>query len=374
LLYLARREKGEKVDTITVALRNRWFTEKEQVLVESGILKATLFRYGSGVHAVELANEHGHIIVLPYLGQQIWNAFFHGRYLNMKTMYHQPKHTDFFLNTYGCFLMHCGPLRMGCPGPEDDHPLHGDLPVADYDEAALVIGEDEQGKYMGVTGLFDYNRAFGEKYQARPLVKIHEGSSLVDIHMEIENRSHYPMELMYMSHVNFRPVEYGRIVQSVDWTKECMKVRTVIPEHVEASPGFVDFLGKLEENPKLTEVIRPDDEYDPEIAFFIESPKVDADGWSHYMQVHPDKTADYVRYKPEELDHNTRWISRTADQAGLGLALPATCDPEGYTAEKRKGNIKEIPPRTSVSFSVVAGYLNEAEAREMEGLIEELVA
>ena len=362
------------MDAIRVALRKDWFTEKEQVLVESGILTATLFLYDSGVHAVRLANEHGHIIVLPYKGQQIWNAFFHGRTLNMKTMYRQPKTSDHFLSTYGCFMMHCGPLRMGCPGPEDDHVLHGDLPYAGYDEASLVLGEDEQGKYMGVTGLFDYNRAFGEKYQARPLVKLHGGSSLVDISMEVENRSHYPMELMYMCHVNFRPVEYGRIVQSVPWTKECMGVRTVIPEHVEASPGFVDFLGKLEKDPKLTAVIRPDDEYDPEIAFFMQSPKVDSSGWSHFMQVHPDKSADYVRYKPEELDHNTRWISRTADQAGLGLALPATCDPEGYTAEKRKGNIKEIPARTSVSFSVVAGHLGGAEAKEMEHLIEELVA
>jgi hypothetical protein len=362
------------VDATRVALRKPWFTEKEQVLVESGILKATLFLYGSGVHAVKLENEQGYIIVLPYKGQQIWNAFFHGRFLNMKTMYQEPKNVGHFLETYGCFLMHCGPVRMGCPGPEDDHVLHGDLPYADYDEAGLVLGEDERGQYIGVTGLFDYNRAFGEKYQARPLVKLHETSSLIHIAMEVENRSHYPMELMYMCHVNFRPVKDGRIAQSVDWTKESMKVRTVIPEHVTASPAFVDFLGKLEENPKLTEVIRPEDEYDPEIVFFMESPRVDADGWSHYMQVHPDRSADYIRYRPDELDHNTRWISITADQAGLGLALPATCDPEGYTAEKRKGNIKEIPARDSVSFSVVAGYLNEAEARDMEQLIAELVA
>ena len=359
---------------VKVALRRGWFTEKEQVLADTGILKATIFVYESGVRAVKLTNEQGQIIVLPFKGQQIWNASFRGRTLNMKTMYRQPKDAEHFLDTYGCFLMHCGPLRMGCPGPEDDHVLHGDLPYADYDEASLVMGEDEQGQYMGVTGTFDYNRAFGEKYQARPLVKIHEGSSLIDISMEIGNRSHYPMELMYMAHVNFRPVEHGRIVQSVDWTQESMRVRTAIPDHVEAAPDFVEFLGKLEDDPKLTEVIRPDDVYDPEIAFFIQSPKVDSNGWSHFMQVHPNKSADYIRYKPQELDHNTRWISRTADQAGLGLALPATCDPEGYTAEKKKGNIKEIPARSSVSFSVVAGHLPEAEADQMEQLIAELVA
>jgi hypothetical protein len=56
------------------------------------------------------------------------------------------------------------------------------------------------------------------------------------------------------------------------------------------------------------------------------------------------------------------------------LALPATCDPEGYTAEKKKGNIKEIPAKSSVSFSVVAGYLNPEEAKEMEALIGKIVS
>ncbi|MBC8253063.1 MAG: DUF4432 family protein [Ardenticatenia bacterium] len=361
------------MDTTTISLRRDFFTDKERTLVDFDGLKAVLFSYDSGVHGVRLTNEHGYIVVLPFKGQQIWNAFFHGRYLNMKTMYQEPKNTDHFLNTYGCFVMHCGPLRMGCPGPEDDHTLHGELPYADYDEAAIVVGNDEQGKYIGVTGTYDYNRAFADKYQARPVVRLHQGSALIDVSMTIENRSNYPMELMYMCHVNFRPVNQGRIVQSVAWTKDSMELRTAIPEHVKVSEEFVDFLRQLEKNPRLTEVIRPGDEYNPEIAFFIHRPMVDEDGWSHYMQVHPDQSADYIRYKPEELDHNTRWISRTDDQAGLGLALPATCEPEGYTAEKKKGTIKESPARSSVAFSVVAGYLEKGPAKEMEVFIGELL-
>jgi len=331
-----------------ISLRKSYFTEKERTFIDFGDLKATLFMYESGIHGMKLANETGYMVVLPFKGQQVWNVFFRGRQLNMKTMYQEPKNTDHFINTYGCFVMHCGPVRMGCPGPEDDHPLHGVLPYVDYDEAAVV------------------------KYHARPLVKLYAGSSLIDISMTIENYSGYPMELMYMCHVNFRPVDYGRIVQSVDWAKENMELRTAIPEHVKVSQDFKDFLDRLEENPKLTEVIKPEDEYNPEIVFFIHSPKVDKQGWSHYMQVHPDGSADYLRYKPEELDHGTRWISRTKDQAGLGLALPATCDPEGYTAEKKKGNIKEIAAQSSVSFTVVAGYLEKEKAQDMEALIGEL--
>jgi Domain of unknown function (DUF4432) len=362
------------MNSATISLSKSSFPVREIKFVEYGGLAAHLFTYDSGVQAVKLANDQGYIVLLPYMGQQVWNAFFGGRFLNMKAMYPEPRSVDNFLESYGCFVMHCGPLRMGCPGPEDHHPLHGTLPAARFDRADLVLGEDEQGKYLGLSGVLDRNTAFAEKYRACPLVKLHEGSSLVDIQMTIENYSHYPMELMYMCHVNFRPVEYGRIVQSVDWTQEGMKLRKTIPEHVSVSEGFRDFMARLDENPRLTEVIKPEDEYNPEVVFFVQSPHVDEQGWSHFMQVHPDGSADYIRYKPEELDHSARWISRTEDQAGLGLALPATCDPEGYTAEKRKGNIKMVPGQTSVSFSAVAGYLGTKAAQEMEKKINRIMA
>ena len=358
----------------TISLSKSSIPVQESKFVEYGNLAAYLFTYDSGVQAVKLANDEGYIVVLPYMGQQVWNAFFGGRFLNMKTMYREPKSVDHFLESYGCFVMHCGPLRMGCPGPEDDHPLHGTLPVARFDEASLVLGEDEQGKYVGVSGVLDRNTAFGEKYRACPVVKLHEASSLVDIRMTIENYSHYPMELMYMCHVNFRPVEHGRIVQCVDWTPRAMKLRTTIPGHVSVSEGFREFMARLEENPRLTEIIKPEDEYNPEIVFFMNAPGVDEQGWSHFLQVHADGSADYIRYKPEELDHSARWISRTEDQAGLGLALPATCDPEGYTAEKRKGNIKVLPGESSISFSVVAGYLGAEDARKMEDRITRIMS
>jgi len=325
-----------------IPLRKNYFTEKECTFVDFDSFKAALFIYQSGVHGVKLENESGYIIVLPFKEQQIWDAFFHGRRLTMKSTFPQPRDVNFFLDTYGCFLMHCGARRMGCPGPEDDHPLHGELPYADYDAAEILVDEDEKGKYIGISGVYEYKRAFGDKYQACPLIKLH-GESLLDVSITIENQSNYPMELMYLCHINFRPVDYGRIVQSADWTSKYIELRQSFPEHIKVSQEFIDFLNKLKSEPKLTEVIKPEDEYDPEVVFFLRCPKVDAEGWSHFTQVHPDGSADYVGYKPEELDHCTRWISRTKNQKALGIAFPATSDPEGYTAEKKKGSVKEIP-------------------------------
>lgn len=353
-----------------IILKKYFFTELERTLADIGELNASIFIYKSGVHGVKLENQKGYIIVTPFKGQQIWDAVFCGRRLTMKSTYNEPVNTDFFLDTYGCFLMHCGALRMGCPGPEDDHPLHGELPVAGYNTAEIVLGKDEKGRYIGVTGEYEYNRAFGDNYTARPLARLYEGSSLIDSSITITNKSNYPMELMYMNHINFRPVEHGKIYQSAKWTNENMAVRTSIPEHVNASQKYIEFLDKLKENPGLTREINPDDEYDPEIAFFINTPGVDKDGLAHYMQLHPDGSADYVCYKPEELDHATRWIMRTRNQEALGLALPATCDPEGYTSEKKKGNVKIIPENASVTFSVTTGYLDNKEAADMKVHIE----
>ena len=100
----------------------------------------------------------------------------------------------------------------------------------------------------------------------------------------------------------------------------------------------------------------------------------DEQGWSHSMQVHPDRSADYVRFSPAQLNKCNRWIVRTTDQQALGFAMPSTAEPEGYTAEKAKGNIKVIPGEGKVSFKIVAGYMNPVEAQAMEAKVEKIIA
>lgn len=356
-----------------INLSKDFFTGHEREVLAYGDLRASLFTYESGVRGVRLKNDRGHITLLPFRGQQTWDAFFDGRELSMHTPVGMPKDTDSFITMYSCFMMHCGAFRMGCPGPEDDHPLHGELPLARYDSAEIIFGDDDEGRYLGITGTYEHDVAFGIHYRARPFVKIHEGSGLLDISIAIENRSGYPMELMYMCHINFRPVPGGRIEQSVPWDPEHLVLRKSIPEHVSITEDFKKLMKRLEHDPESTRTIHPDDEYNPEIVFFIQKPAVDQNGLCHYMQVHPDGSADYVGYNPKNLDHAARWIVRTKNEEALGLALPATCDPEGYTAEKKKGNIKLIEGYGSTRFSVTAGLLDKRAAQKMEQTIHGLI-
>ena len=356
-----------------VHLAPQCFTEREKTLVEHGALAAAAFRFDSGVCGLRLSNELGCLVMLPFQGQQIWSAEFGGRNLTMKSMFTEPRPTREYLETYGGFLLHCGVTAMGSPSQEDTHPLHGELPNAPYQKAYVVIGQDERGAYIGLGGRYQHTVAFNHNYVAEPLVKLYANSSLFWLTLTIANLRHSEMELMYLAHVNFRPVDNGRLVYSAPCTPERVRVRTSIPTHIRPLPGYAEFIQELARHPEKHNLLSPGLIFDPEVVFFIDC-LTDEAGWAHSMQVHPDGSADYVRYRPDQLDKGIRWISRTADQDALGLILPATAEPEGYLAEKAKGNVKTIPARGEFRCEIEMGALAPAEAERMEEKIARIVA
>jgi hypothetical protein len=348
------------------------FAEREKTLVERGPLSASTFLFDSGVCGLRLDNELGHVVLLPFQGQQIWSAEFGGRNLTMKSMFAEPRPTREYLETYGGFLLHCGATAMGVPSKEDTHPLHGELPNALYQKAYLVVGQDEKGPYIGLGGQYQHTVAFNHNYIAEPLVKLHASSTLFWLTMTITNLKNSEMELMYLAHVNFRPVDNGRLVYSAHCTPEHVRVRTSIPSHIRPRPGYVEFIEELGRHPERHNLLAPGLIFDPEVVFSIDY-LADGDGWAHSMQVHPDGSADYVRHRPDQLDKGVRWISRTADQEALGLVLPATAEPEGYLAEKAKGNIKILPAKGEFRCELEMGTLAPVEAKRLEEKISQIV-
>ncbi len=96
-----------------VNLRKHYFTEKEHLFFQENDIKVYLFRYESGVEAIRIENSRGYIVVLPYKGQMIWEAFFNGRYLNMfHIQKSEAKNVNYFLDSYGSFF----PLRCAQDG------------------------------------------------------------------------------------------------------------------------------------------------------------------------------------------------------------------------------------------------------------------
>ena len=353
------------------------FTEKERLLVQFGNLSASVFRYNSGVCGLRISNEKGELVVLPYQGQQIWSAEFGDtgmkrRNITMRSMFAEPRPTQEFLGTFGGFCQHLGATATGSPGPEDHHPLHGELPNAPYQRAAVITGEDEKGPFIAVTGHYRHQAFFGADYLAEPLVKLRAGEASFSISMQITNMKQSDMELMYASHVNFRPVDNGRLSYTARCTPEHVRVRREIPSHIQVDAGYKDLIAALENAPEKHHILSPDLICNPEVVFKIDY-LADAEGWAYSMQTHPDGSADYIRHRPSQLPKGTRWISRTPDHDAIALVEPGTCEQDGYTAEKKKGNIVNLRPGEQFSATFECGVLEPGKASQMADKIDKIL-
>lgn len=356
-----------------IRVTDQMFTQKELLFLDYGELKAYLYRFDSGVPCIKLENSAGYITVLPFHGQMVWDAVFFGRALKMQTSFKQPKQATLFRDTYGCYIMHCGALGMGCPSKEDTHAHHGELPYARYDQAYIIAGEDQKGTFIAVGGEYEYHRAFDSHYLAKPLVKLYEGSSMIEVNMTIQNLSSSPMEYMYMNHVNNAVSPGAKIYQTLPWTQENMVVRVSIPQYNEPNPVFLELLTAIQNDVKKTQIVQQEDRYDPEIVLFLREVKTDKSGFAHFLYEHQDGTADYTTYDARVLDHGVRWIVNHEDWRSMGMVLPSTAEPEGYIAEKAKGNVRKLDAHESFTATVIAGCLNQQQTKEKKELIRQVM-
>ena len=356
----------------TIHLYKHAFSELERVLLETADFKVSTFVYQSGVCAVRLENAVGHLIILPFQGQQIWDAVLQGRRLTMHSMFNEPKPTTNYLENYGGLLLHCGVTAMGVPTAADSHPLHGELPNAPYQSAFLQLSEDAHGTYVALGGSYQHTVAFSHNYVARPEVRFYANSSRVGVHLAIENLKASPMELMYLAHLNLRPKDEAEIVYSAKVTPETVRIRSSTPSHVKMSSQALTQLEQLKNNPELHHHFKTGVSYDPEIVFFINY-QADANGWAHSLQIHPDGTADHVMHRPSQLPIGVRWITRTPDQDGFGLVLPATAEPSGYLIEKAAGRVQTLEPKSTWRCEYAFDVLKPSAVAQIKALIDSIV-
>jgi hypothetical protein len=355
--------------TARIELRPAFFGETERPFLVAGDFRVSTFRYASGVEALRVANRRGEIVVLPFRGQQIWRAGFDGRELTMKSMFDEPVDTRVYLETYGAFLIHCGITAMGVPGPDDRHPLHGELPNAPFRDAWLEL--DPDGGRLAIGGSYRHTVAFQTDYRATARIALGADAAMLDVSLGVENLKRSPMELMYLAHANFRPVDGGELIYSAPYTPEAVRVRRSIPAHISPKPGYREFLDALASDPLLHHHLAPGLAFDPEVAFQIDM-RAGPDGRAIALQRHPDGTADCIRYRPDQAGHCIRWICRTPDQDAIGMAFPATAGVEGYLAERAAGRILSVPAGSSWRIDMSMGLLTPAETAATVGTIDRI--
>jgi hypothetical protein len=344
-----------------IALPREAFTSAERELVAFGALRAHVFRYPSGIEAVRLANARGAVVVLPFFGQMVWRAGFDGVDLTMHSMFPTPRASADIAGTYGCFAFHSGLLANGVPGAGDSHPVHGEFPTLALDEAALEAGEGETGPYLRLVSAVDHARGFGPHYRATPSVTL-TADTRFEIAMAVENLSYRPMPLMYMCHVNFAFVPGGEIRQPLAFTPEKTAIRRAVPAHVTPTPAYLARIAALAADPAPMARLDHPDDYDPEQVFYLRGLATGADGLTQLMLRRPEGDGFAIAYRPEIFPKTVRWILANPDQSVAAFALPATCEPEGFTAEREKGNLRFLAPGARAAFSVRVGYVDQREA------------
>ena len=103
--------------------------------------------------------------------------------------------------------------------------------------------------------------------------------------------------------------------------------------------GVALLLGELAKNPARMEVLSEPRRYDPEQVFYIKGLRRGADGLVHFMMKRPEGDGFTIAWDPAIMLHTIRWVLANSDQRVAAFAMPATCEPEGYLAEKRKGKL-----------------------------------
>ena len=339
------------------ALRREMFGDKPREIARFGGLSAEAFRYGTGVEGLRLVHPRGEAVVLPFLGQMLWSAAFDGVALEMKSMFAEPRPVATIIETYGCLAYHSGLLRNGVPGVGDTHALHGEAPCAPMQSAGIVCGEDSRGRYMAVTGVYEYAMGFGAHYLSAPRIVLREGETALDMSMEVRNLSQAPMDLMYMCHVNFAFAEGARLVQPIPFTPRHVVARTAVPGHVTPTEAWRAALADVAANPLRLERLDEPALYDPEFVFYLKDAPVGADGRVRYAMLRREGDAFAIRWDPKTMPHTVRWVLVNSDQSVAAFAMPATCEPEGYSAEKRKGHVRVLKGGERAKFETEIAYV-----------------
>ncbi len=353
--------------TIRIPLVAARFGPVETVIATMNGAVVSGFSYGSGIAALRLKTARADVLILPFVGQQIWRAVFDGRDLSMRSMFDEPVQTAHYLQSYGAFFIHCGLTAIGAPGPKDQHPLHGELPMAPFTDTVLIL--DEVAGTVMVEGAYHHRVAFSTNYRAVASVSLGMTNTALDIKLQVENLRAAPMDLMYLGHANFRPVPDGELTYSARYTPENVAVRRSVPAHITPPPGYGAFVDRLAADPALHHRLTADLPFDPEVVFAV-AMQPDADGQAHAMQTHPDGQGDVISYAVDSLPMAIRWVCRTADQQGLGLALPSTSGVEGYAAEKAAGRVTVVPGHGRWSASMRVGALNAGAAADLRQRID----
>ncbi len=340
---------------------------------------------GHGLPYLDVQNSRGMVRILANRGLQVWGAEFDGERLGMDSLVKTPHpkpldqevssdpaiRTRQYLADYGAYSVGCGVTVMGCAGPEDNHPLHGNLPLMGFECPVISWGEDKSGKLVTIAGFSQegLNGSMDRAYIVKREVTINDKTALIHLATTTYNRGLGDLDFMFLEHINHRKVDGSRVIFYPDLQN--LRVREQDPGHISSlSPAeqiaYQALKNAARENPQQFMHVNLGRPIFPELVFYGEQ----HGDYAIAAQVRADGSADITAYDPRELKQLVIWMrDATEEQAeregfavtnSLGL-LPATGKPEGYSQAKKDGEVGIVNPDQSRTANIVLGRLNREE-------------
>ena len=165
--------------------------------------------------------------------------------------------------------------------------------------------------------------------------------------------------------MNFAFAEGARIIQPAPFDPEHVVTRTAIPGHVSPTDDYRAFLKEFADQPNRMELLNEPQRYAPEQVFYIKKLRRGADGLAHFMLARREGDGFSIAYDPVAMPHAIRWILNNEDQRVAAFAIPGTCEPEGYAAEKRKGHVRSLASGARETFTTRLGYADRRHAADL---------
>jgi hypothetical protein len=368
-------ERGAELSFTRVGFTQSFFSDRPIELVSDGELKATAFRYETGVAGLRVQNSRSSMVVLPYMGMQVWSVSFDGRDVTQKSMFDMPLATTKFGDNYGAFLYHCGLNNVNGPEEgEDPYLMHDVLPFAVYENTYTGVGVDEEGRYLAVGGTYVFRNSQELHWAYAPELRLYEGKTMVEMRATVHNRRTHPLEYLWLCHMNWLGMDGGRFYYSAPQDPDHVLVApTELGNDSPRAVAIREWGRKLASDPTLADVLDSSSQvYDPEMCINYRY-ETDEDGWAHSLMELPGGGSYYVAWDATKAPYALRWLCRTGDEDGVGIAVPSTGTNRGSAYQREHGHFNTLGPGESDVLRWRFGLLDERETNDAKACIDAIL-
>ena len=321
----------------------------EGVRDDFSITKRTL-RGGlrDGVDMIEVDNGRLWLAVVPTRGMGVWGAICGDVHLGWASPVDGPVNPKFvpiwepsgigWLSGFDELLVRCGLESNGAPEFRPDgtllYPLHGK--IANTPAHSVTVSFDEETGEIGVQGIVDETRLFGNKLRLVSTVTTKLGCPWFKVADEVTNISAEPGEMELLYHINFG------LPLLAPGASFHLPVKKVAPRDAVAAADAGHW-----------NIYDPETPGKPEACFFIETAAGDS-GETQALLRSPDGGQGVgVKFNKQQMPCFTLWKNRQAAADGYVTGLePGINYPNPRSFEKEKGRVAALAPGESRTFEI----------------------